>query len=318
MEQLTEEQLNQLALLIIHMARTGVGTDACLKHGCLPLPVHFYSPVPDIEDLERRNWFDRESPLRGIDWRLDEQLALLAKLGGMFGNECDWPAENTCRPMKFYTENQSFSFGCAASTHAILRYFQPKHVIEIGSGYSSLIISGALQRNSRSDGQYSIVDPYPQPWISQIPMLTNLHNTRVELSDEHLFRKLRNGDVLFIDSGHTVRTGSDVNFLILDILPLLAQGVIVHFHDIHLPHDYAKVYFTNPAFRNFWTEAYLLQAFLCFNHEYSVQLAMGYIMGHHIENFITSFPHYNPVVHKALSGSFWIRRNIRSLEHDLK
>jgi len=314
--QLSEEQLRDLAIMIRYMAETGMGTDECLKQRCLPMPVHFYSPVPDIQDLEQRDWFNRKSPLRGIEWRANEQLAFLKKLGNAYGNECNWPPEDTGQPMQFYTENQSFSFGCAAITHCIIRQFCSKRVVEIGSGMSSLIISGAFQRNNRTDGEYHIVDPYPQDWIPRLPMLTTLHQKRVEFMDEALFQELQDGDVLFIDSGHVVRTGSDVNFLVLDILPLLAPGVIVHFHDIPLPYEYGKIYFTNPQFRVFWTEAYLLQAFLCFNHEYSIQLAMGYIMGNHIEEFKAAFPHYNPVFHKLSSGSFWIRRYKYSLERN--
>jgi hypothetical protein len=82
--------------------------------------------------------------------------------------------------------------------------------------------------------------------------------------DLAFLEELKENDILFIDSGHTVRTRSDVNFLILEVLPRLAPGAIVHFHDIPLPFEYQKVYFTNPTFRVFWTEAYLLQSFLAF------------------------------------------------------
>jgi len=305
----SEENLKIMAQYICYMAKTGIGTDECLKNGCLPVAVHFYSPVPDIQDLEQRGWFNRKSPLRGIDWRLNEQLAFLAQLGGLYGNECNWPSDDTGKPVKFYTENQSFCFGCAAGTHCVIRYFQPQRLIEVGSGYSSLIISEALKCNGRSDGEYHIIDPFPQEWISGLPMLTKLHQTRVELLDEALFESLKENDVLFIDSGHTVRTGGDVNFLILDILPLLAPGVIVHFHDIPLPDEYPAVYYTNPQFRVFWTEAYLLQAFLCFNRDFSILLSLADIMGNHLSEFQSAFPHYDPFVHKSSSGSFWIRRN---------
>lgn len=122
------------------------------------------------------------------------------------------------------------------------------------------------------------------------------------------FETLGQNDILFIDSGHTVRTGSDVNFLYLDVLPRLAQGVIVHIHDIGLPSEYPKVYFTNPTFRVFWTEAYLLQAFLSLNPHYEIMLAMNYLTADHWDEFCKAFEHFNPDVHKATSGSFWIRR----------
>ena len=308
----TEHFGSVLAPIVTHMARTGVGTDRCLRLGSLPLPVHFHSPVPDLEDLERRKVWDRRSDLAGINFRPDAQLTLLLKLGQEFGNECDWPPNPSGDLYKFYTENDSFSFGCAAATHCILRHFKPRHVIEIGSGNSSLVISKALSlnaQNSEKEAKYTIVDPYPQQKIEKgLSALTQLIKDRVEVLDVTFFDQLGNNDVLFIDSGHVVRIGGDVNYLILDVLPRLASGVIIHFHDIGLPYDYPKVYATNPKFRVFWTEAYLLQAFLCFNSQFEILLAMNYLMSERQEEFRAAFPLYDPLKHRNISGSFWIRR----------
>ena len=118
---------------------------------------------------------------------------------------------------------------------------------------------------------------------------------QVELINVDFFKQLSKNDILFIDSSHTVRIGSDVNYLILDVLPRLAPGVIVHFHDISLPDEYTKVYATNPRFRMFWTEAYLLQAFLCYNSQFEVLLAMHYLMTQQKEAFRSAFPRYDPL-----------------------
>jgi hypothetical protein len=126
--------------------------------------------------------------------------------------------------------------------------------------------------------------------------------------DMKCFDQLGNGDILFIDSGHVVRTGGDVNYLIVDVLPRLASGVIIHFHDINLPRDYPKVYATNPKFRMFWTEAYLLQAFLSCNSQFEIILPMAFLMENHMDRFRTAFPLFDPEMHKHRSGSFWIRR----------
>ena len=95
---------------------------------------------------------------------------------------------------------------------------------------------------------------------------------------------------------------------ILDVLPRLASGVIVHFHDIGLPYEYPKVYATNPTFRVFWSEAYLLQAFLSFNSTFEVLLAMSYLMTEQTKEFRAAFSPYDPAQQVAISGSFWIRR----------
>ena len=300
-----------MAPLFAEVARTGVGSDACLEAGFLPMPVHFYSPLPDLKDLEARNIWERNSSLTGIAFRPEEQLALLAELGQAYGQECNWPATPTGNPLAFYTENRSFSYGCAASTHSILREHKPHRVIEIGSGNSSLVIAAALQKNAMVTGtaaEYTIVDPFPRSIIENgLPGVTRLLKQRVELVDVQLFDCLQDDDVLFIDSGHTIRIGGDVNFLILEVLPRLSASVVVHLHDIPLPYEYPKWYATNPQFRQFWTEGYLLQAFLCLNQRFEVLLAMRYLMTAHRVAFQSAFPRYDPERHQAVSSSFWIR-----------
>jgi hypothetical protein len=301
-----------LAPIVGYMARTGVGTEQCLRYGSLPMPVNFHSPVPDLDDLERRKIWDRQSDWVGIDLHPDAQKGLLLKLGQEFGHECNWPSGPTSNPYQFFTENGSFSYGCAAITHCILRHFNPRRVIEIGSGNSSRVIAEALSRNAsdaNKGAEYIIIDPYPSSMIKAgLPAVTKLIQERVELIDTDFFHLLSQNDVLFIDSGHVVRIGGDVNYLILDVLPRLAPGVIIHFHDIAFPYEYPRVYATNPQFRVFWTESYLLQAFLCFNNHFEILLAMNYLMSAHPEIFKTAFPSYDKNKHPAISGSFWIRR----------
>jgi hypothetical protein len=86
--------------------------------------------------------------------------------------------------------------------------------------------------------------------------------------------------------------------------------VIIHFHDIPLPYEYQKEYFTNPTFRVFWTEAYLLQSFLCFNEHFEVLLGMAFLMEEHQREFCKAFPYFDPARNWANSNSFWIRRKV--------
>lgn len=298
-----------------YVAETGRGTDRCLEQGYLPMPIHYYSPIPDIADLRKRQVWQKKSALPGVDFHPERQLQLLSELGAKYGKECDWPAASTGKPQEFYTENNSFSFGCAASLHTLLRAHKPRRAFEIGSGNSSLIFSGALARNAAEGHpcEYIVVDPYPAPLLQPaLPCLSRVIPERVELLAPSFFEALEANDVLFIDSGHTVRTGSDVNFLFLEVLPRLAPGVIVHVHDISLPYEYSEVYFTNPSFRMFWTESYLLQAFLAFNSTFEVLLGLSYLMAEQQQEFAQAFPHYDPSKHRARSGSFWMRRKLQT------
>jgi hypothetical protein len=297
------------------VALGGHGSKICLQNGFLPVPVHFYSPIPDINDLEKRKIWDVRSELKGVNFRVDEQLELLKKLGSSFSEECQWPLQPKDNLSEFYLQNQSFSYGCAASTHCVIRHFKPRTIIEIGSGMSSRVISKAIQLNGFKDGHYSnyiIVDPYPAEFIkSKSIEMKEFIESRVELMDTAFFEQLKENDVLFIDSGHCVRIGGDVNYLFLEVLPRLAPGVIVHIHDIGIPYEYSKTYATSESFRQFWTEQYLLQSFLCFNSEFEVLLAMYYLMTDHRELFQKVFPHYNPDHYPFISSSFWIRRKLQ-------
>lgn len=214
------------------IATGGIGSNECLKNGYLPLPVHFYSPVPDIDDHRRRNIWKKKSDLAGVDFNGHKHLSLLRTLANNFGQKCRWPLNSTQKSTDYYTNNNCFLFGCAASLHMIIRQYKPKTIIEIGSGYSSLIIAKAIEKNKQDTDQktnYTIIDPFPSPPVSKrLIKFNKLIKKRVEITDPKYFEKLHKNDILFIDSGHTVRIGGDVNFLYLDVLPKLKPGVIIH------------------------------------------------------------------------------------------
>lgn len=297
----------------------GCGSDRCLEKGFLPVPANYFSPIPDLKDLEKRRVWDKKSEMNGIDFNLKNQLILLDKLGQKYGPECNWPLRATTNPADYFVDNKSFVFGCAATSHTIIREFKPSKVIEIGSGYSSIIISNALDLNRKEDGknaEYIIIDPFPLPVVSRKLIHYNkLIKKRIELIDPKFFDQLDENDILFIDSGHSVRIGGDINFLYLEVLPRLRPGVIIHCHDIDMPYEYPKFYATNKAFRQFWTERYLLQAFLIYNKQFEILLATTYLMRNHMAKFKKLFPSYNPRIPEgrhAISPSFWMRRTSKS------
>jgi hypothetical protein len=313
-ESLFKILLRPLAKIFKIVALTGIGSDFCLKNGFLPIRVHFHSPVPDIHDLEKRKIWDVRSDLIGINFRVNEQIQLLKELGDLYAEECKWPLLQPDTPSAFYLKNSSFSYGCAASTHCVIRNYKPQTFIEIGSGMSSMVISKALQINKSDDDtpcNYIIVDPYPSDDIkSGILHFEELVEKRVELLNPKVFSRLHKNDILFIDSGHCVRIGGDVNFLYLEVLPRLKPGVIVHIHDIGLPYEYSKTYTVSESFRQFWTEQYLLQSFLSFNKQFDIMMAMNFLMVDHLDLFKKIFPYYDPQIHPFYSGSFWIRRKL--------
>ena len=147
------------------------------------------------------------------------------------------------------------------------------------------------------------IDPFPRDFVRNgLPGLQSLITKKVQEIDLEFFSQLQSGDILFIDSSHTVKIGGDVNYLFLEVLPRLKPGVIVHVHDIFLPFEYRRDW-VQDEFR-FWNEQYLLQAFLAFNSEFEVLLANAYLNHCHQEDLKAAFPN----LLSWASGSFWMRR----------
>ncbi len=183
----------------------------------------------------------------------------------------------------------------------MVRHFRPRLIIEIGSGFSSLVLNEGAAKNNGS--ALICVEPFPHEFLKQgFPGLHSLIQKKVEDVELGFFSQLVSGDILFIDSSHTVKIGGDVNYLFLEVLPRLKPGVIVHVHDIFLPFEYQRDWVME-KFR-FWTEQYMLQSFLTFNSEFEVLMANSYLNYWHEEELKTVFPD----LPSYRGGSFWIRR----------
>jgi hypothetical protein len=294
------------------IAITGIGSNKCLEHGFLPVPVHFYSPIPDIEDLKKRDIWSVESGLPGIDFDVEKQLVFLRSLSE-YGEECNWPIEKS-REGVFYHRNNSFSFSCAAVLHSVIRKYRPSKIVEIGSGMSSIIISDGVLKNKQEFGkncEYTVIDPYVSELITSglLKGVTGRIPNRIELVGMEPFHRLGKNDVLFIDSSHQAKIGSDVNFEYLELIPQVAPGVLIHIHDVCLPWEYPREYALNESFRQFWTEQYVLQAFLAFNKEFDILLAGNYMHRKHYNEYTNAFPHYDKQKRDSCS-SFWMQRRI--------
>jgi Methyltransferase domain len=262
-------------------------------------PVHFYFPIPDTRQLPGTLW-EKPSELPGVDLNERTQLELLTSFG-QFRLECDSvPMEKQEDPGEFYFNNPFFSGTDALVLYCMIRHFQPAAVIEVGCGFSSRMIRRAVRKNQR--GRVTCIDPFadgrltewfPEATVRKVPV------QEVELS---VFEALGAGDILFIDSSHVARIGSDVNYFFLEVIPRLQPGVIVHVHDIFLPMEMRKEWVLDEL--RFWTEQYLLQAFLAFNRQFEVLMANGYLGLKHPDALQATFPH-SPWWG---GGSFWMRR----------
>ncbi len=286
----------------------------CLRHPRFPdffrrweelglhiTPVHFYQPIPDTRLLPESLW-TQPSALPGIDMNDDVQLDLLRNCFPNFRDEYkQFPAEAPDQPGQFYFGNGRFSGTDALVAYCMVRHFRPGTIVEIGSGYSSLISGQAAAKNGVS--ALVCVEPFPLDFLRQgFPGLRSLLEKKVEDVGLDFFSQLQSGDMLFIDSSHTVKIGGDVNYLFLEVLPRLNPGVIVHVHDILFPFEYSRAWVMDEC--RFWTEQYLLQAFLAFNSQFEVLVANSYLGHYYLDDLKATFP-TSPWWG---GGSFWMRR----------
>lgn len=262
-------------------------------------PVHFYSPIPDTRAMPSSIW-ERESDLLGVDLNVDSQLELVRDVFPRYRSEyARIPIEPTGSEGDFYLSNTIFGGMDALSLYCMIRHFQPRLVVEVGSGMSSRLIAQAAQRNGHTE--LVSIDPYPDSVVrAGLPGRTSLALKRVEEVDLDVFARLGSNDVLFIDSSHVVRCGGDVNYLFLEVIPRLAPGVIVHVHDVFLPREYPEEWVKEEL--RFWSEQYLLQAFLAFNAEFEVLLSVNRLSHRHWHDLTETFPNAQG------GGSFWMRR----------
>jgi hypothetical protein len=271
------------------------------KHGFHVTPVHFYQPIPDTRSLPETLW-SHPSELAGIDMNDAMQLDLLRNHFRKFRQEYErFPTNPSERQTQFYLGSGLFDGADALMAYCMIRHFQPQLIVEVGSGFSSLLLGQAAAKNKSSE--IICIEPFPREFLRKgFPGLQSLIEKKVQDIDLEFFSQLESGDILFIDSSHTVKIGGDVNYLFLEVLPRLKTGVIVHVHDIFLPFEYRRDWVLG-EFR-FWTEQYLLQAFLTFNSEFEVLLANSYLNRYHQSDLKAAFPS----LASWAGGSFWMRR----------
>jgi len=188
----------------------------------------------------------------------------------------------------------------------MVRHFRPGRVLELGSGFSTLALGRGCVANASTGVRTELVanDPYPSGIVSDgSPGVTALHRRRAQDVPLEEFTALRAGDILFVDTTHTVKIGGDVNFVVLDALPRLAPGVVVHFHDIWLPYEYHRA--LTDILGMYWAEQYLLQAFLIANADFEILFATRALAVEHPERLEALIPSYSG---ENFPSGFWLRR----------
>lgn len=302
-----ERRIAELTALATELAATAARNAPFVPAG------HFYSPLPNLEEIRERSqsiWGFDPACIPGVDLRLDQQFLLLKEMSSLVEETplATSPAEAAAAGSRYWMDNPAYGAGDGTFLTLMLRHFRPKRLIELGCGYSSACTMDASSRYLGGQLDAVFVDPYPELFTSLLlpddrPDVRPLSTQ--EVAKTSLTSSLTAGDVLFVDSTHVSRTGSDVNALFFDILPRLEPGVLVHLHDIFPGFEYPQAWvFEGRA----WTEQYLLRAFLQYNDAFEILLWPGLLLALDPDLVWQQVP----AMRVNSGGAIWLRRTGRA------
>ena len=244
------------------------------KFGVNVLPSDFYSNVPSIEEIESSYEYATDEPPY-FNTHVFEQEKLRHTLEEIleFSTEFNPPIdgdEETCQ--RFFWKNSQFSYSDAMSYYCFIRSVRPASILEIGSGFSTLVALEAIEKNRA--GTIHCIEPFPRDFLKKDDRLALYPIKAQDMYPEVLNDMLQDNDFLFIDSTHTVKTGSDCLHIYLRLLPEIRRNIFVHVHDVFLPFGMPQHWLLNRQI--FWTEQYLLLSFLIDNPKASVLYGSKY------------------------------------------
>jgi predicted O-methyltransferase YrrM len=254
--------------------------------GVLPLRRHYYDPYVDRSLLKIP--LDKPRDLPGLEMNHVAQLELLCLM--RLSSEVSQLGGAKSADRQFHFNNGSFESGDAEFLYQFVRLKKPKRVIEIGSGFSTLLVRDALVVNRLEDPDAQVVhtciEPFEMQWLEKAGIRTI--RSMVEDVPLSLFEELEQGDLLFIDSSHVIRPQGDVLTEYLRILPRLQKGVFVHVHDIFTPRDYPAEWVLERMW--LWNEQYLVETMLSYSKEWHVVAALNYLKHSHFSALQAACP----------------------------
>jgi hypothetical protein len=266
------------------------------------VPANFYSAVPSISEIESSYEYAGEDPPYLND-RIFNSATIHRTLEELIPYAADFsPPEDgdEVNGTSYFWRNSQFSFSDAMSYWAFIRKTRPKTVLEIGCGFSSLIALEAL--NANGAGKLHGIEPFPRPFVSRLASdgAFALEQRPAQTVDPEWANSiLQDGDILFIDSTHTVKTGSDCLHIYLRLLPMIRRKILVHVHDIFLPFGMPKEWLLDMHIH--WTEQFLLLALLTDNPRTRVLYGSAY-NDHFNKKLLSEFMHGK---FGQGGGSFW-------------
>ena len=267
-------------------------------------PGHFYSPIPSDQDIER--CLKSRSSLEntpGLELRIEAQRDLVTSLARFYG-EMPFQAQPSGN-LRYYFENSYYSYGDAIFLHLIIRHLKPRRIVEIGSGFSSAMMLDTVRMFNSGSTKLTFIEPHTERLRSLLQPedsdCCEIIEKNVQDADPGVFTALESGDILFVDSSHVSKAGSDVNYLLFEVFPRLKPGVWIHIHDVFPGFEYPEAWLKEGRA---WNESYLVRAFLLFNDSFEIMLHGPFCVDRHRGWFQENMP----ACLKNPGGSLWLRR----------
>jgi len=267
-------------------------------------PGGYYSPIPSIREINAYN-FSIPLPelLPGIDLNGNEQLNLLDSFEPFY-RELPFTDEKS-EGLRYYYKNGFYSYSDAILLYCMIRYLKPKKIIEAGSGFSSSVTLDTNEKFMENSISCIFIEPYPARLESLLKKndreYVTIHQKKLQEVPIEVFKELNENDILFIDSTHVAKFNSDVNYIFHEILPVLARGVHIHFHDVFYPFEYPQEWLLDGRA---WNEQYILRAFLEYNNNFKIVLFNTYLESMYESKIKNRFP----LLYKNTGGSIWLKK----------
>jgi len=287
-----------IGLSKLYLTRTSL-----FQIGVFPIVDHYYEPLFRFDKL---NHLTHPRNL-DIDWNEQTQLNILSQFNYKHELE-NLPADGCLdKQLAYYYNNGSYSGIDAEYLYCLVRTIKPRKIIEIGSGFSTLLMTAAIKKNisdhSINKTEIICVEPYEMPWLEKMGI--KVLREKVESIPLSFFADLKENDILFIDSSHIIRPQGDVLYELLNILPVIKPGVIIHFHDIFSPFDYPERWMKE-EFR-MWNEQYILEALLTHNKKYEIIGSLSFIGTKYAAVMDDKFP-LSARLGKLKGSAMWIKK----------
>jgi predicted O-methyltransferase YrrM len=276
-------------------------------------PGHFYSPIPDIDDVRRdggRGDDRAAASLPGVALNEEGQVRLCREFAELYA-EMPFP-EQPRADCRYHLDNEWFAYGDGIVLYSMMRAFAPARIVEVGSGFSSAAMLEVDDRFFGGRTRLTFIDPHPERLRGLLgaadPARCRIIEAPVQEAPLDPFAELAPGDLLFVDSSHVAKGGSDLLYLVFTVLPALPSGVLVHFHDIPWPFEYPQRWYDRGRA---WNEAFFVRALLQDSAAYEVVYFNSFMEAAHRDLLGELLPLSlaRPSAESTLgNSSLWIRK----------